>query len=172
MRAFIRAIDVRACRSILIGWTPPTITDDEGKKVLKPEVESSNDDDHWANYNNKALHAIFNGCDSYHIKLISSCETAKEAWEIFQTTFEGLGDVKRNKLLSPTTHFENLRMHDDESLYDFYTKLCDITNESFALGEKIPETTLVRKIMRSLPDRFSSKVIDIEEAKDLDSMKV
>ena len=63
-------------------------------------------------------------------------------------------------------------MHDDESLSNFYTKLCDIANESFALGEKIPETILVRKIIRSLPDRFSSKVIAIEEAKDLDSMKV
>ena len=63
-------------------------------------------------------------------------------------------------------------MHEDETLLDFYTKLCDIANESFTLSEKISKTTLVRKIMRSLPDRFSSKVIAIEEAKDLDSMKV
>ena len=146
--------------------------DSEGKKVLKPEVDQSNDDDRLVNYNNKALHTVFNGCDADHIKLISSCETAKEAWEILQTTFEGLGDVKRNKLLSLTTRFENLRMHDDESLSDFYTKLCDIANESFVLGKKIPETILVRKIIRSLRDRFSSKVIAIEEANDLDSMKV
>ena len=63
-------------------------------------------------------------------------------------------------------------MLDDESLSDFYTKLCDISNEYFALGEKIPKTTIVRKIMRPLPDRLSSKVTIIEEAKDLDSMKV
>ena len=63
-------------------------------------------------------------------------------------------------------------MHDDESLSEFYTKLCDIANESFLLGEKILETTLVRKIIRSLPNKFSSKVIAIEEVKDLDSMKV
>ena len=99
-------------------------------------------------------------------------KTAKEAWDILQTTFEGSGDVKRNKRLSPTTQFENLRMHDDESLPEFYTKLCDIVNESFLLGEKISETTLLRKIIRSLPNRFSSKVIAIEESKDLDSMKV
>ena len=92
--------------------------------------------------------------------------------EILQTTFEGLCDVKRNKLLSLTTHSKNLRMHDDESLSNFYTNLCDIVNESFVLGEKIPETILVRKIVRSLPDRFISKAIVIEEAKDLDSMKV
>ena len=172
IKSFIRALDIRALRSILIGWKPFILTDSEGMKVIKPEVDWSNDDDCLANYNNMALHVTFNGFDTEHIKLISSCETTKEAWEIFQITFEGLGDVKRNKLLSLTTHFENLRMHDDESLFDFYTKLCDIANESFALGEKIPETILVRKIVRSLHDRFSSKVIAIKEAKDLDSMKV
>ena len=100
MRAFIRAMDVRAWTSIMTDWTPPTVTDSEGKKVLKLEVDWSNDDDHLANYNNKVIHA-----DADHIKLISSCERTKEAWEILQTTFEGLGDVKRNKLLSLTTWF-------------------------------------------------------------------
>ena len=45
MRAFIQAIDVRAWRSILTVWTPLIVTDSEGKKVLKPEVDWSNDDD-------------------------------------------------------------------------------------------------------------------------------
>ena len=31
----------------MTGWTPPTTTDDEGKKVIKPEVDWSNDDDLW-----------------------------------------------------------------------------------------------------------------------------
>ena len=145
IRAFIRAMDVRAWRSILTGWTPPFATDSKGKKTLKPEVDWSNDDNRMANKNNKVLHAIFNGCDADNIKLILSCEIAKEAWEILQTTFEGSSNVKRNKLLSLTTRFENLRMHDDESLSEFYTKLCDITNESLALNAKILETALVRK---------------------------
>ena len=72
-----------------------------------------------ANYNNKVLHAIFNGCDIDNIKLISSCETAKEVWDILQTTFESLGDVKRKKLLSLTTSFENHKMHDDGSFLIF-----------------------------------------------------
>ena len=89
MRAFIRALDVRIWRSILTGWTPPTVTDSKGKKVLKPEVDWSNDDDCLANYNNKALHTIFTRCDTNHIKLISLCETVKEAWKILEITFEG-----------------------------------------------------------------------------------
>ena len=44
MRAFIQAMDVRAWRSILTNWTPPTVADSEGKKVLKPEVDWLNDD--------------------------------------------------------------------------------------------------------------------------------
>ena len=30
-------------------------------------------------------------------------------------------------------------MLEEESLFDFYIKLCDIANECFALGEKIPK---------------------------------
>ena len=78
MRAFIQTMDVMAWRFILTGWTPPTVTDSEGKKVLKPEVDWPNNDDCLVNYN-EALHAIFNTCDFDHIKLISSCKTAKEA---------------------------------------------------------------------------------------------
>ena len=129
-------------------------------------------DDKLANYNNKPLYTIFNGCDAKHIKSISSCETAKDSWDILQTTFEGSTDIKCNKLLSLTTRFENLHMHEDELFFDFYTKICDIVNESLALGEMISKTTLVKKIVRSLLDRLSSKVIAIEEAKDLDSIKV
>ena len=107
----------------------------------------------WQTTTRRLLNAIFNGCDAYDIKLFSSYETTKDAWDILQTTFESSGDMKRNKLhLSLTTRFENLRILYDESLFDFHTKLCDISNESFAFGEKIPENTLVKKIIRSLMD--------------------
>ena len=82
--------------------------------------------------------------DAKQIKLISLCESGKEAWDILQTMFEGSGDVQRNKLLTFTTIFKNLHMLEEESLSNFHTKLCDITNESFALGEKILASVLVR----------------------------
>ena len=167
MKAFIRALDVRAWRSILTGWTPPIVIDDASKTTLKPKINWATNDDKL-----EALHTIFNGCDAEHIKLIFSCETTKEAGDILHTTFEGSSDVKCNKLLSLTNIFENLHILEDETLFYFYTKLCDIANELFVLGQKISETTFVRKIVRSLPDKFSSKVMAIEEAKDLDSMKV
>lgn len=42
----------------------------------------------------------------------------------------------------------------------------DIANESFIIGEKISETKLVQKVMRSLPQRF------IEEANDIATLKL
>ena len=63
-------------------------------------------------------------------------------------------------------------MLEEESLSDFYPKLYDITNESFALGEKIPKFVPMRKIIRSLPNRFQFKITTIEESNNLDTMKV
>ena len=40
------------------------------------------------------------------------------------------------------------------------------------MGEKIDHSKIVRKILQSLPESFYAKVIDIEESKDLDEIKV
>lgn len=40
------------------------------------------------------------------------------------------------------------------------------------LGESIPDSKIVRKILRSLPKRFHPKVIAIKERKDIDTIKV
>lgn len=63
-------------------------------------------------------------------------------------------------------------MNEDETVSEFHIRLCDISNTSFALGEKISTKKLSKKILRSLPERFDMKVIVIEEARDLSSIKV
>ena len=58
-------------------------------------------------------------------------------------------------------------MEEDESFDEFYTKLKDIVNSAFNLGETIPESKIVRKVLRSLLERFHAKIMEIEESKDL-----
>ena len=48
--------------------------------------------------------------------------------------------------------------------------LKDIVNSAFNLGEQILELKIVRKILRSLLERFHAKITDVEESKDLDSI--
>ena len=61
-------------------------------------------------------------------------------------------------------------MEDDELFDEFYAKLKDIVNSAFNLGETIPEPKVVRKVFRSLPERFHAKITAIEESKDIDKI--
>ena len=78
--------------------------------------------------------------------------------------------VKKSKLQRLTTSFDEIKMDDDESFDEFYVMFKDIVNSVFNLGEQILETKIVRKILRSLPKRFHTKITAIEESKDLDSI--
>ena len=61
-------------------------------------------------------------------------------------------------------------MEEDESFNEFYTKLKDIMNSTFNLGETIPELKIVRKVLRSLPERFHAKITAIKESKNIDKI--
>ena len=123
-----------------------------------------------ANFNNRALNALFSVVTNKEFKKISSTETAKEAWTILQTTYEGTKVVKDSKLQRLTTSFEEIKMEEDESFNEFYAKLKDIVNLAFNLGETILEPKIVRMVLRSLPERFHAKITAIEESKDIDKI--
>ena len=61
-------------------------------------------------------------------------------------------------------------MEEDESFDEFYAKLKDIVNSMFNLGETIHEPKIVRKVLKSLPERFHAKITAIEESKDIDQI--
>ena len=141
-----------------IGWTKPT------------EAPANWDDAKIkaANFNSRALNALFSAVTNEEFKKISSIETAKEAWTILQSTYEGTEAVKDSKLQRLTISFEGIKMEEDESFDEFYAKLKDIVNSFFNLGETIPEPKIVRKVLRSLPERFHAKITTIKELKDID----
>ena len=61
-------------------------------------------------------------------------------------------------------------MEEDESFDEFYAKLKDIVNSAFNLGETILEPKIVRKVLRSLLERFYAKITTIEELKDIEKI--
>ena len=104
------------------------------------------------------MNALFNAVTNEEFKKISSTEIAKEAWTILQTTYECTKAVKDSKLQRLTTSFEEIKMEKDESFDEFYAKLKDILNSAFNLVETIPKPKIVRKVLRSLPERFHAKI--------------
>ena len=74
------------------------------------------------------------------------------------------------KLQRLTISFKESKMEEDESFDEFYAKLKDIVNSAFNLGETIPEPKIVRKVLRSLLERFHAKIMAIKESKDIDKI--
>ena len=71
-----------------IGWIKPkeALTDWDDAKIKA------------ANFNSRALNALFSAITNEEFKKISSIETAKEAWTILLTTYEGTKAIKDSKL--------------------------------------------------------------------------
>ena len=63
-------------------------------------------------------------------------------------------------------------MSNDETFDEFYTKLNDIVNSTFNLGEVYDQPKMVRKILRSLTEDFRPKVTVITENKDVDTIPI
>jgi hypothetical protein len=68
--------------------------------------------------------------------------------------------------------FEEIKMLEDETFGEFYTKISDLRNSMVSLGKQISDVKLIRKILRSLSECFRIKVTTIEESKGLEEMKI
>ena len=160
MRAFLQSLDDKVWQVVEIGQTKPkkAPTDWDDAKIEA------------VNFNSRALNALFSAVTNEEFKKISSTETAKEAWTILQTTYEGTKAVKNSKLQRLITSFEEIKMEEQESFDEFYAKLKNIVNSTFNLRETIPEPKIVRNVLRYLPKRFHAKITVIEESKDIDKI--
>ena len=84
--------------------------------------------------------------------------------------YKGTKAIKDSKLQRLTTSFKEIKIEEDESFDEFYAKLKDIVNTAFNLVETILELKIVRKVLKSLLERFHVKITFIEESKDIDKI--
>ena len=72
MKAFLQSLDKKVWQAVEIGWTKPkeALVDWDEAKIKA------------ANFNNRALNALFSAVTNEDFKKISSTETAQEAWTI------------------------------------------------------------------------------------------
>jgi hypothetical protein len=172
MEAYLCQIHDRAWMAIEDGYAPPMMTPTGGgEEVLKPKAQWTNGEFETSKWNRKAMHAILCAMDENQYKLVQITRIAKEAWEILEMAHEGTEVVKDSKLQVLQTSFETIRMEEHEHFNDFQVKLMDIVNQSHQLGDPYSDRRIKQKIMRSLPDRFESKVTGLEENSGYKDMK-
>jgi hypothetical protein len=159
MRFFLKSID--SWSIVETGWTKPEDTTLE----LVPQKYA------WLS-NDKAFHALCEALSPFEFAKISNCESTQEAWKILETTYEGTKLVKSAKLQMLISWFEEIKMLEEETFGDFYSKMSDLRNSMASLGKLVSDVKLIWKILRSLPERFRIKVTTIEESNDLEEMKI
>jgi len=155
---FLKSIDV--WHIVELGWIKPEATTAE-LFVTQNSERLSND---------KALHALCQALSSSEFVRISNCESAKEAGQILETTYEGIELVKSAKLQMLISRFKEIKMLENEIFGEF--RINDLRNSMVSLGKKVSDAKLIKKVLRSLPEHFKIKVTSIEESNFLDSMKI
>ncbi|XP_022883551.1 uncharacterized protein LOC111400370 [Olea europaea var. sylvestris] len=88
MRAFLKSLDEHVWLSVQNGWKPPS-TIVSGTVNLTDISLWTKDEIAECNWNSKGLHALFMVVSPEEFRRVSMCETAKEVWDILETTHEG-----------------------------------------------------------------------------------
>ena len=89
----MQSLDEKVWLAVEIGW----------KKPEEPLATWDNTKIKVANFNSKALNAMFSAVTNEEFKNISSTDNAKEAWTILQNTYEGTKAVE--KLQAPKVNY-------------------------------------------------------------------
>ncbi|GAV80901.1 UBN2 domain-containing protein [Cephalotus follicularis] len=166
MTIFLQSLDYQLWHIIVNGPMIPTRTV-EGVVSLKPENEFNDNDFRMLQLNSKAKHILFCTVDPNEFNRISSCDSAKEMWDLLEITCEGTNQVKESNFSMLVHEYELFMMHDNECISDMFTRFTTIINFLKKFGKSYPNQELVRKILRCLPKSWTPKVTAIEEAKDL-----
>jgi hypothetical protein len=159
MRTYVMALGVDVWDVVEIRYT-------------KPVVLASKDDKLEFSFNDKAMNAILNGLAKVDFVKVMHLQTAKEMWDKLINNYEGNEKVKDSKLQTYRLKFEQLNMNEDETFNKYCLRVEELVNAMKGLGEKIEESFLVQKILRSLLDKFNPKVSAIEEINDLKTLTI
>nr|GEW80220.1 zinc finger, CCHC-type [Tanacetum cinerariifolium] len=115
---------------------------------------------------------IYQGIPEDLLLSLAEKQTAKDAWETLKTMFMRAERVKTAKVQTLKAEFETLSMKDTEIIDDFGMKVNNIVSNIRALGEKVEEAYVFKKLLRVVSSKFLQIASTIEQFADLDNMTV
>ena len=110
---------------------------------------------------------LFQAVDESGFEKIVRATISKEAWDTLEKVFKGTDRVKQVCLQTLRGELESMKMKKSENVTDYITRVQTVVNQLNRNGEMLPETRVVKKILRSLTKNFENVVYAIEESKDL-----
>ncbi|GAV79621.1 DUF4219 domain-containing protein/UBN2 domain-containing protein [Cephalotus follicularis] len=129
MTIFLQSLDYQLWHIIVNGPRVPTKTV-EGVVTIKPEDEFNDNDFRMLQLNSKVKHVLFCAMGPNEFNHISSCDSAKQMWDLLEITYEGTNQVKKSKISLLVHEHELFFMHDDKCISDMLTYFTTIINSS------------------------------------------
>jgi hypothetical protein len=119
-----------------------------------------------------ALAAIVQAVPEAMVMAISEKETAKDAWDALQEMHMGEERIKKARVQTLKRELAGMYMGESEKVNEFALKVTTIVNEIRSLGTKVEETSVVEKILYSVPDKFLPLISTLEQWGDVSAMRV
>ena len=108
MKTYIQAQGFQVWKSIVDGYTAPTVPPTNDKAVKLDEN------------NSKAKNALLNGLSDTVFTKVAHCKSAKEIWDKLQNIYEGDSKFKAANLHTYRGQFEQLKMKEDENIVAYF----------------------------------------------------
>ena len=97
---------------------------------------------------------------------------AKVNWEIIRSFHVGIDRIAQSRAQGLIREFENLSMKKTDKVSEFTDKFSRIVFKLRQLGERVDDKEAVKKLLRSMPSRYDSLTLSLEQFGDLDTMSL
>ncbi|XP_050878661.1 uncharacterized protein LOC127082466 [Lathyrus oleraceus] len=118
----------------------------------------------------KALFIIYQCVYLDNFEKFGDLDSTKEVCDILEKSFGGVDKVNDMRLQTHKRMNELLKMEDNESFTNFFTRVTKMVNQIKTYGEVLTSKYVVSKFLSSLAPKFDHVVVSIEESKDLSNM--
>ncbi|XP_009780581.1 uncharacterized protein LOC142182295 [Nicotiana tabacum] len=161
MEIFAKAYDVKVWRVIKKGnytlpaATPPLANPEDIDSYIKEKIEV-------VQVNNKARNLLHNAISGEEYEKISNCDTTKKMWDTLEVAYKGTSNVKETHINMLVHDYELFSMKEGESIEEIFARFSKIISDLKAFGKSYTSGDQVRKILRSLPTTWQTKVVTLE----------
>jgi len=101
---------------------------------------------------------------------ITTIRSAFEIWNFLETEYEGDERIRGMKALNLIREFEMQKMKESETIEEYTNKLISIANKVRLLGSELSDSTIVQKILVTIPERFEATITSLENTKDMSKL--
>src|SRR4051812_50196774 len=93
--------------------------------------------------------------DQTILEIILNHTTSKDIWEFMHRKYQVSTKVKKSQLQALRREFKVLCMKDNKAVDEYFVRTLAIANKMAAQGEKMEQTTIVEKVLRSMITKFN-----------------